>query len=80
MTQTITATYQTAVYKPALNGWRQETVTARLEPISAKRYKVIDVLDITQPSSKRQGFRPSGVMARERGKVKLLSSLSILPA
>jgi len=75
MKNTITANYRTSIFKPNLNGWRQETVTAVLEQISAKKYRVLYIADIPTPTSKRQYFNTSGIMAREVGKVKLLSSL-----
>jgi hypothetical protein len=36
--------YNTSVFTPA--GWRNEAVTARVEPITAARARVIEVLDV----------------------------------
>ena len=75
MKRTIKATYSTSVFKPNLNAWRQETVTAKLEQISPKKFKVIYVYGVSNPGSKRQYFNVNGIEQREMEKVKLLSSL-----
>lgn len=72
--QKIEARYKTAVYKPALSGWRQETVWATLEVISPGKAKVLEAY-LEPARSKRQWFSPSGIAAREQGKTKIISKL-----
>jgi hypothetical protein len=79
--------YNTSVYTPA--GWRSEVVTARVEPISDKRAKVIDVIDIggngasgygSRTGAKRQQYHVGGVAKREVGAIKILSKTEVLEA
>jgi len=70
----ITASYNTSVFKPKLNGWRTESVNATLEAVSPKKFKVVSA-KIEPAGSKRQQFNTSGIENREEGKTKLLSSL-----
>ncbi len=72
--------YNTSVFTPA--GWRAEEVTARVEPISAARARVVEVLDIggngttgyaSRTGAKRQAYHVAGVAKRELGAIKLLS-------
>lgn len=72
--------YGTSVFTPA--GWRLEEVTARVEPISAARVKVVEVIDIggngnsgyaSRTGAKRQQYNVGGVAKRELGEVKLVS-------
>jgi hypothetical protein len=77
--------YNTSVFTPA--GWRNEVVTARVEPITAARVKVIEVLDIggngntgygSRTGAKRQAYHVGGVAKREIGAVKLISKATVL--
>lgn len=70
----ITASYNTSVYKPNLNGWRSESVDATLEAISPKKFKVVNA-KVEPAGSKRQQFSTTGIENREMGKTKFLSSL-----
>ena len=79
--------YNTSVFTPA--GWRNEVVTARVEPISAARAKVVEVLDIggngttgygSRTGAKRQQYHVGGVAKRELGEVKLISRAVVVEA
>lgn len=76
--QTIKAQYRTGVYKPAIGGWRQEQVNATLEVISPGKARVL-FASMDEPRSNRQRFNSNGIEEREKGKVKLISKLDILP-
>ena len=74
--------YETAVFTPA--GWRSETVTARVELLSPKRGKVVDVIDVggngvsgyaSRTGAKRQQYSVGGVAQRELGAIKILSKV-----
>jgi hypothetical protein len=76
----ITITYSSSVFTPA--GWRSVTVTALAELLSAKRAKVVEVVDIdgegnsgyaSRTGAKRQQYNVGGTAKREVGAVKLLS-------
>lgn len=76
--------YKTSVFTPA--GWRSETVTARVELLSPKRGKVIDVIDVggngstgyaSRTGAKRQSYNVGGVAQREMGAIKILSKVEI---
>jgi len=76
--------YNTAVFTPA--GWRSEAVTARLELLSPKRGRVVEVIDIggngttgygSRTGAKRQAYNVGGVAAREIGAVKLIGKVNI---
>jgi hypothetical protein len=76
--------YKTSVFTPA--GWRDELVTARVELLSPKRGKVIEVIDVgghgstgyaSRTGAKRQAYSVGGVAKREVGAVKLLSKVEI---
>ncbi len=75
--QTIKAQYKTAIYKPAIGGWRQERVNATLEVISPGKARVLSA-SVDEPRSKRQWFNVNGIESREEGKIKLISKLDIL--
>lgn len=77
--------YSTAVFTPA--GWRSETVTARVELLSPKRGKVVDVIDVggngstgygSRTGAKRQQYHVGGVAKREIGAVKLLGKVEVI--
>ncbi len=77
--------YNTSVFTPA--GWRNETVTARVELLSPKRAKVLDVIDIggngstgfaSRTGAKRQAYHVGGVAKRELGAIKLLSKAEVV--
>lgn len=77
--------YNTSVFTPA--GWRSEEVTARVEPITSARAKVVEVLDIggngnsgyaSRTGAKRQAYNVGGVAKREIGAVKLVSKAVVL--
>lgn len=79
--------YNTSVFTPA--GWRSESVTARVEPITAARARVVEVLDIggngnsgyaSRTGAKRQAYNVGGVAKREIGAVKLVSKATIVEA
>jgi hypothetical protein len=79
--------YTTSVFTPA--GWRSEEVTARVEPISAARARVVDVIDIggngntgwgSRTGAKRQQYSVGGVAKRELGAVKIVSKAVVLEA
>lgn len=79
--------YNTSVFTPA--GWRSEEVTARVEPITAARARVVEVLDIggngntgyaSRTGAKRQQYNVGGVAKREIGLVKLVSKAVVLEA
>ena len=76
----ITITYSSSVFTAA--GWRSVTVTALAERLSAKRAKVVEVVDIdgegavgyaSRTGAKRQQYNVGGTAKREIGAVKLLS-------
>jgi hypothetical protein len=76
----ITITYNSSVFTAA--GWRSVTVTALAERLSAKRAKVVEVVDIdgegavgyaSRTGAKRQQYNVGGTAKREIGAVKLLS-------
>ena len=76
--------YNTAVFTPA--GGRSEAVTARLELLSPKRGKVVEVLDIggngttgygSRTGAKRQAYNVGGVAKRELGAIKLVGKVAI---
>ena len=77
--------YNTSVFTPA--GWRNEVVTARVELLSPKRGKVIEVIDIggngntgygSRTGAKRQTYSVGGVAKRELGAVKLLGKVEVV--
>ena len=77
--------YNTSVFTPA--GWRGEIVTARVEPISTARARVVEVLDIggngatgygSRTGAKRQAYNIGGVAKREIGSIKILSKTEIV--
>lgn len=79
--------YNTSVFTPA--GWRSEEVTARVEPITAARARVVEVLDIggngnsgyaSRTGAKRQQYNVGGVAKREIGAVKLVSKAIVVEA
>lgn len=79
--------YTTSVFTPA--GWRSEEVTARVEPITAARARVVEVLDIggngnsgyaSRTGAKRQQYNVGGVAKREIGAVKLVSKAIVVEA
>lgn len=79
--------YNTSVFTPA--GSRSEEVTARVEPITAARARVVEVLDIggngntgyaSRTGAKRQQYNVGGVAKREIGLVKLVSKAVVLEA
>jgi len=79
--------YNTSVFTPA--GWRSEEVTARVEPISAARARVVDVIDIggngntgyaSRTGAKRQQYSVGSVARREIGAVKLVSKAVVVEA
>jgi hypothetical protein len=79
--------YNTSVFTPA--GWRSEEVTARVEPISAARARVVEVIDVggngnagwaSRTGAKRQQYSVGGVARREVGAVKLLSKAEVVAA
>ena len=76
----ITITYSSSVFTPA--GWRNVTVTALAERLSAKRAKVVEVVDIdgegavgyaSRTGAKRQQYNVGGTAKREVGAVKILA-------
>jgi len=77
--------YKTSVFTPA--GWRDELVTARVELLSPKRGKVVDVIDVggngstgygSRTGAKRQQYHVGGVAKREIGAVKLLGKVEVI--
>ena len=75
-----TISYTASVYTPA--GWRSVTIQALAEKISAKRAKVVEVIEIdnekpkgytSRTGAKRQTYHAAGIALREVGKVKILS-------
>ena len=79
--------YNTSVFTPA--GWRSEEVTARVEPITAARARVVEVLDIggngntgyaSRTGAKRQAYHVGGVAKRELGAIKLVSKAIVVEA
>lgn len=77
--------YKTSVFTPA--GWRDELVTARVELLSPKRGKVVDVIDVggngstgyaSRTGAKRQQYHVGGVAKREVGAVKLLGKVEVV--
>jgi hypothetical protein len=76
----ITITYSSSVFTAA--GWRSVTVTALAELLSAKRAKVVKVVDIdgegnsgyaSRTGAKRQQYSVGGTAKREVGAVKILA-------
>jgi hypothetical protein len=85
MNKEITVKYNTSVYTPA--GWRPVEVTAVANQISPKRCVVSQVLDIngdgntgyaSRTGAKRQIYHCRGVSLREEGKIKNISSLTVI--
>ena len=85
MNKEITVKYNTSVYTPA--GWRSAEVTAIANQTSAKRCVVSQVLDIngdgntgykSRTGAKRQRYNCRGVSLREEGKIKNISSLTVI--
>ena len=81
----ITITYSSSVFTAA--GWRSVTVTALAELLSAKRAKVVEVVDIdgegnsgyaSRTGAKRQQYSVGGTAKREVGAVKLLSKCLVV--
>lgn len=81
----MTIEYNSSVMVPA--GWRSVTVQALVEPITAKRVKVLEVLEIdgdtpcgytSRTGAKRQIYNAAGIASREVGKIKILSKCTIL--
>lgn len=72
--------YYTGVYKAAIKGWRQEPVTAILDvPEGKKTGTVTRVISVgTDRTSKRQRFYEDGIIKREEGARKRLSSVQII--
>jgi len=77
--------YTSSVFTPA--GWRSETVTAIAEKISEKRCEIVEVLDVggngslgyaSRTGANRQKYSVGGVAKREVGKIKNLSTLTII--
>ena len=77
--------YNTSVMVAA--GWRSVTIKALVEPITAKRVKVVEVLEIdgkepcgytSRTGAKRQTYNARGIALREMYKVKILSKCTIL--
>ena len=74
--------YESAVKTNA--GWRSETVTARVELLSPKRAKVIEVIDIggngstgygSRTGSKRQQYNVGFFASQQIGAIKLTSRI-----
>lgn len=77
--------YETAVYTGA--GWRPVTITARAEPITDRRCRVVEVIDVdghgtagfaSRTGARRQQFSVGGVARREAGVIKLTARLEIV--
>lgn len=82
---TITIEYSTSVYTPA--GWRNVTIRAEAERISAGMARVVRVVAIngetpagtmSRTGARRQEFRGTGIAEREVGARKRLSACAIL--
>lgn len=85
-----TSTKITVRYTISVNcqcGWRSEVCTAVAEKISEKRAKIIDVIDVggngtsgyaSRTGANRQKYSVSYFASNEIGKIKNLSSVSIL--
>ncbi len=80
-----TVKYNGTVLTPA--GFRSVEMTARVEKISEKRVKVVEVIEIdgkpvaanmSRTGAKRQAFYGTGAAAREEGKIKNLSSCTVI--
>ena len=85
-TITITIKYTTSVFVQA--GWRSIDITAMAEMISAKRCKVVKVLDVdgydpdaksgSRTGANRQKFRPASIAMREIDTIKIISKLIVI--
>jgi len=83
--ETITIKYNASVMVQA--GWRSVLITAKVDKISEKRAKVVEVLDIdgegndgyaSRTGAKRQTYHVGGIAMREVGNIKILSKCEIL--
>ncbi len=77
--------YNTSVFTPA--GWRSEVVTAQAEPITDKRLRVVEVIDIggngctgygSRTGAKRQQYNVGYFAAQQIGAVKLASKVEVI--
>jgi hypothetical protein len=87
---TLTKTTKTVSYTISVKcdaGWRSESCTAIVEPISDKRCRVVDVIDVggngttgyaSRTGANRQKYSVSYFASNEIGKTKNFSSVSIL--
>jgi hypothetical protein len=76
--------YTASVKTPA--GWRSELITARAEPITDKRLRVLEVIDIggngntgyaSRTGAKRQQYNVGYFAAQQIGAVKLLNFVKV---
>ena len=83
--ETVTIKYKGTVLTPA--GFRSVEMTAKVEKISAKRAKVLELIEIdgeeikanmSRTGANRQKFYGIGVASREEGKIKNLSTCQIV--
>lgn len=83
--ETVTIKYNGTVLTPA--GFRSVEMTAKAEKISAKRAKVLELIEIdgeeikanmSRTGANRQKFYGIGVASREEGKIKNLSTCQIV--
>jgi hypothetical protein len=82
---TITVKYNAAVLVDA--GWRQVIIIATAEKISEKRVSITEVTSIdgqipvgyqSRTGARRQTFNADSIAAREIGKIKNISTLTLL--
>lgn len=71
----ITATYWTPVYKPNIQGWRDEKVVAELTVISPGK-AIVTSAKMERAGSKRQSYGVGGNEMKQVGKTKIISKLS----
>lgn len=83
----IKITYEAGVFLPHLGGFRGVPVTAIAETISEKRCRVVEVLDVdgkgtrgyaSRTGARRQSYNVGKVARGEVGKVKNISSLTVM--
>jgi hypothetical protein len=76
--------YTASVKTPA--GWRSELITARAEPITDKRLRVLEVIDIggngctgyaSRTGAKRQQYNVGYFASQQIGAVKLLNFVKV---
>lgn len=81
----IIVSYKTSAFCQC--GWRSVIATAKVEKISDKRLRILEIVDVdgngnsgyaSRTGAKRQSYSVSSIAHRESGKIKNLSSVKII--